>query len=511
MLQRARFAHGTGLPHAFQMQLGTAAQLDLPTMLQFAETWISVEGMAAVWGPPGGGGPSRTARTIRPALAVLPDAGWADAPWPRVVARELPNGLDVAAVEIGAVPWATQQLSMRGGWADEPESGIVESIQTSLVEYERVFRRGELKERVGLSHFGFDSAYADYLYARALPHNTDLALWAFRDRLASAQLDTGYRQSELDRELVRSRLSFTAAPWRLADGMRQRAILGDGPAGSSWWDRNRAARFIKLNTMSSWMRETRRPSRSALALASDMPAEKSLFLAEKYMKSWKGTGKMQGIGRVLLPEPTPRTVYSFDFDAPYARVKLACRLQGATPETAPALNVLDSTLAFLVRRTLADAGITTHAGAAVEMLRSDASYLTVSASVAPEDTANVLGLFRSVVNASRKLPENLVRARAESVARIHALGATHPAGATDLLGWLSARGYRGDSFTTWKHALAEVTPRDIAALLGPCLKHDVTTIIGRDVSGVLDGADIEHEPVDWLNKGRALYESFEVR
>jgi zinc protease len=302
--------------------------------------------------------------------------------------RRLKNGLFVEAARHGTAPLVTIGLTLRGGLAEEPESGVAK-IAWSLASAKRPLH-GWLSEYGAL---GGRSATTDGMTFRMRVLSKHLAriLPIFEDYVTSLEV-----RSDAYAQFERYELDYLRRDQQRPEFVSNRdfrlALFGSHPFGNV--SQIPPKSVPSRSALNAWLATQVTPARATLAIVGDLDPEEALNAAEDAFGGWKGNAGAPD------PEPlTPTSAHSAIVvhrpAATQAVVRLGCRLPSTDATQIVAARIVSIALAQRIGNVRQQRGTTYGLSSHVEVLRGGTAVLHIDGAIENAGLASALRTIRN--------------------------------------------------------------------------------------------------------------------
>jgi predicted Zn-dependent peptidase len=487
---RARWIHFADNPTPFIALATRAGQMDTTDLTAFSKKWLQPDRMAIALLVPrpaesveGSTAPSWGARLDAPADLILHPVR---SDTSRITETRLERGIRLwtAPSGQGVPPYVITSLQ---GERLEPAAGTQEALR-AMALWNPPTSPQELcvKTATWWRHwFGSHSAGS---WAAGSAGNLDAQMWLLRIYLDTLELDASIRQARLD---ARSLWAFRdeafaldyvlSYPWVLGDWKRSEALVGAIGPGIPWWERNRAARHLRVKDVRDWQRALFQPNRTVVMVAGATSDATALEVAERYLGGWKA--KPVEVPEASRPhrEPGQRQLFFVPIDRPLTEVAVSCPVRGWTPDTDAALEVLEGVVGRGMWQTFREQGRTYTPDVLIELVDDERALLHAWVYVLPGEghlgAAAMLELLGMIASGP---PPAVVDAEKLAAASSFGRDLAHAPGTVDRMASTFDHGGDLDDLRAWPARLASVDPSTIATMMAPCLGHEVVSITGSD-------------------------------
>ncbi|MBW2256346.1 MAG: insulinase family protein [Deltaproteobacteria bacterium] len=348
--KRARWIHFAEDPDPFYTLASMAGRIESSTLTAFSEKWLQKDRMAAALlvPEPAASVDRSTEPPWSPVLEARADLNWRPVRGDpsRIKETRLERGLRLwtAPSGQGAPPYAIAE--MQGEWV-EPPTGAQDALAALAV-----WRPPTSTERLCLetstwwTHwFGTRSTG---VWTAGSAGNLDAQMWLLRVYLDTLEFDVSARQARLDawsqwafRDEAFAMDYLLSNPWVVGDWKRREAVVGASGPGLPWWERNRAARYLRVKEVREWQRAVFQPDRTVVMVAGATSEEATRELAEQYLGGWKVKPVERPAEDRPRREPAQTRVFFVPMEKPLTEVAVSCPVGGRTSDTDAALEVLE--------------------------------------------------------------------------------------------------------------------------------------------------------------------------
>ena len=513
-MQRARYMHFSGDPYPFATRLESLRIMTDGSLAALAAKWLKSERMVSVWltqAPT----PTSVGADLKPtvSLEVAAPTEW-NTPkgvGDRLTEHRLTNGMPVWLVHTPFAPLVDVELVFDAGWVRAPESGTNE-VLSYILQYEVILDPGAIRAGTSQTTDWIFEDWFNGFYAGNVSSNLKMALWEPRMTTEKMILDFATRQNTLDQYLRTAFDDFTQWPFSISASLRRKHLYGEATLALPWWERNKAARYVRESVVRGWTSQTMRPDRAHAIVASDLPIQEMLPVIEKSYGKWKGRGKLEDpitTHGMASPDVLPK-LFTIDANLPLSDVRYTCRLPGRTTETAAALDVLEHAVHLGLFQSLRGQGASYGPSASILTWSPLVSELTLEADIAPTDANAAIKLMEGVVTELQKnVPDGLLATAKLKAQHDHVVAFASSFRAVSYLDHTAPLGIPLAKLQQWPAEIDKVTAAQVSALLEPCVGHHAATIVGRNASEIAAKGGLNPESVDLQSTGRHIVDDLQ--
>lgn len=412
----------------------------------------------------------------------------------RIKELTLPNGLHVMLARHGSAPFVTVALHSRGG----PET-VKPARFTNFAARDYTTQD---PGKIAADWFGTTSGDGALAGIEAPSGNLAAALDLVSDRTRSTTSVWSARLYERMKDVTKRQVKTAEKrPEYWADRALWNLLLPGNPRGLPYaWD---SLDKLGSDDYQRWWKDHLSPKNSTLLVVGDIDLTEAEALVRKMWGDWRKDDPGAPLPGYTNTTALPARQIAFvdDQDATQASLTVGCHLKPVSIETEAAKDVLSAMLSqdlFVAIRKRAGASYGVYAS---DFALGDTSLMVVGGAI--QNDKAVPGL-KTILDRMAELRAGKVDPTRLTETKWSLAAATRTANQSNaelLFRLLSVRERNRElsTLTTYPQRLAAVKASDIAAVLEPCVGHEVITVTGpaKALRSGFEKLDIPVEDVDW--------------
>jgi zinc protease len=238
---------------------------------------------------------------------------------------------------------------------------------------------------------------------------------------------------------------------------------------------------VTFDDASAFVRSHYRPGNAVAVVSGDIDPGETKAMAEKYFTRWTGGGGASASLPVPPPPPTARKAYLVNRPgATQGEVTVACRLADATPEALPVFAVATAVANEMAWSVREEWGASYGVYARTATMPGGAAHMAMGGAIETRwvgrSVDRLLGIFAEV--ASPKLDEKMFLVKRWDVARAFTQRFSTGGGIASAILEAAEQGWPVDVWDKYPERLAATNREAVAALLKPCVGHEIISIAG---------------------------------
>ena len=428
----------------------------------------------------------------------------------------LSNGMKVVLAPHGEAPVVRAVLVVGGGSAHDPDS--TDAIRYRYTDHEWPEDPLRIAGTYGFSRNQGHEA----LLMEASAGNLDGMLWMMREGVDSLRINLlGDYSNPSITEFVKNGKSrvvknFGDIDWHISD-LVDRHVNPGHPAATATtladYDRFKALSRAELQAL---LEQKWQPSNATLILVGNLDMDKALDLAANAFGGWQPSADTPAY---VLPEVAPPNPAEGSkvlvFDEPgktQTEVVLTCPVEHVGNAPAPAHRVLGTALGNELSTILREtAGVVYSPYAYASSSLAGDARAVFGARVQNSAAAFTVQTYRTLVERMEKgeFSDDQILQETYAAAQKYVLNQQSVAQLASRLQGAVGNQRDWSYFGAYGETLAGLGIEDLQAVLGECGAQSIVTLKGpeEEITPLLDEAGIEHEVVDWKQRGYDLHKA----
>ncbi len=549
--QTALFTHFTGDAAFFSRNIEWLAGVEAHDAAQFAEKYLNRKRYTAVVLEPWEEGDvaldssenQYTGHPREPAANTAMDLGKVDTQYikdhmvlpdlSQMRTFTLSNGLQVVLLPYGADLIARTALVFRGGPLIEPEPGL-DAAASHYTNYYPDKPGLTLQTDPILIVGDWDNYPLEahkVLSLSGSAGNLDAQIYLLRSLLENMQVENVGDKTYMREQLAALRSDRGSVTY-WEELVRLRALFPDHPLSrllsfSPGWplpyvlDEDTIARIhdYTVTDLESWNRQVFQPANGTLFIVGRMNLDQAEQWVRQYFDDWQVPSASGHPMPDAPPPPEPGEQKLFVLDDPnvtQTTVSLMCQIQPGTEENYEARQMMASLLDELLFTTLRESlGLTYGAWAYQADHSGDTTELVMGTDVQNDSAALTAKVFLDATRraAEGDLDPDLLKLMKLRETRKYVLNQQTTQQMLDRITAPARYGFSWNFIEGHADRLAAVSISDIQALMGPCVGHEVLTLVGPEAVIVpqLEEQGIPYQVFDWEAESDRLYKEYDPK